>query len=103
MQCLPPSPVPASIAAAYSLNVSRIDRWLVYRRLQELQINAWCLADGSLWAEVPSPSIALLIRSVVQQILAPRQDLVHWLDRCWEMQPVRVSVSMPSHPSPGGA
>ncbi|MCU0525220.1 MAG: hypothetical protein MUF72_10380 [Elainella sp. Prado103] len=105
MQPAPPTSIPlSSIATAYSLNISRIDRWLVHQRLQELQINAWCLADGSIWAEVPSPGTALLIRSVTQQVLSPRPDLVRWLDRCWELKFVQGSSAMHSNLySPGGA
>jgi hypothetical protein len=66
------------------ISVPRIDRWRVYHRLQELKIPCWCLPDGSLRVEVQTGVGALLLRSVVQQFIAPRQEMVNWLERCWE-------------------
>lgn len=59
-------------------------RWCVYRRLQELEIPCWCPDDGSLWSGVENCIHAILVRSTVQQFVAPRQELVDWLERCWE-------------------
>jgi hypothetical protein len=64
--------------------VPRIDRWRIYRRLEELMIPCWCLADGSLRVEVQHGIGALLLRSVVQQFVASRQEMVNWLERCWD-------------------
>ncbi|WP_318013990.1 Asr1405/Asl0597 family protein [Oscillatoria salina] len=72
--------------------ISRSDRWLLYRRLQELKISCWCPADGSLWVEVNHCLDAVLLRSAVQQLVASRPELVNWLERCWETQ-----VPSPSH------
>ena len=69
--------------ATYSLQVSRIDRWQVSYRLQELNIASWCLEDGSLQVEVKHAIAALLVRSVVRQ-LASRSESVDWLERCWQ-------------------
>jgi hypothetical protein len=52
--------------------------------LQELMIPCWCLPDGTLRVEVSDAIAAILLRSVVQQFLASRKDLVIWLDRCWQ-------------------
>jgi hypothetical protein len=65
------------------VSVHRIDRWRIYHRLQELMIPCWCLPDGSLRVEVQTSTSALLLRSVVQQFVAPRQEMVNWLERCW--------------------
>jgi hypothetical protein len=67
---------------AYRLEIDRTDRWCIYHRLQELNLPCWCLPDGSLWVDVLSCSAALLVRSVVLQMLAPRTELVDWLERC---------------------
>lgn len=72
-------PLPAT---AYQLDIDRIDRWCVYHRLQELNLSCWCLPDGSLWVDVLSCTAVLLVRSVVQQMLAPRVELIDWLERC---------------------
>lgn len=64
--------------------ISRSDRWIVYHRLQELTISCWCPADGTLWVEIEHGIDAILLRSIVQQLVASRQELIDWLERCWE-------------------
>ncbi len=64
--------------------VSRSERWLIHRRLEELMIPCWCPDDGSLWVEIEHGIDAILLRSTVYQAIASRQELVDWLDRCWE-------------------
>lgn len=76
----------ADICLIDVISVPRIDRWRVYYRLQELKIPCWCLPDGSLQVEVQTSLGALLLRSVVQQFVAPRQEMVNWLERCWETE-----------------
>ncbi|HEY9710307.1 MAG TPA: Asr1405/Asl0597 family protein [Oculatellaceae cyanobacterium] len=76
----PPSSNPS---VGQIVNVSRIDRWVIYHRLQELMIPCWCPADGSLRVEVNNSVAAVLVRSTVQQFVASRQELVEWLERCW--------------------
>jgi hypothetical protein len=65
--------------------VPRTDRWRIYHRLQELQIPCWCLPDGSLHVEVQNITGAFLLRSVVQQFVASRQEMVSWLEQCWDV------------------
>ncbi len=64
--------------------VSRSERWLVHHRLQELMIPCWCPDDGSLWVEIEHGNHAILLRSAVYGAIASRQELVEWLERCWE-------------------
>jgi hypothetical protein len=66
--------------------ISRSDRWFVSRRLQELTINCWCPEDGSLWVEIDNSTHAVLLRSAVYQLMASRQELIDWLERCWDEQ-----------------
>jgi hypothetical protein len=73
-------------SVTHIVSVPRIDRWRIYYRLQELMIPCWCLPDGSLHVEVQSSIGALLLRSVVQQFLASRSEMVNWLERCWEAE-----------------
>ena len=68
------------------VSVSRIDRWLIHRRLQELMINSWCPTNGELLVKINSCIDAILIRSTVKQLVAPREELVDWLERCWQME-----------------
>ena len=88
MSSLPNSGVVlASTSAPFAkvVAVPPIDRWRIYFRLQELMIPCWCLQDGSLHVEVQSGTAALLLRSVVQQFVASRQEMVNWLERCWQI------------------
>lgn len=73
-----------NVPVAHIISVPRGDRWRIYHRLQELMIPCWCPEDGSLRVEVQNGIGALLLRSVVQQFLAPRQEIVTWLERCWD-------------------
>lgn len=61
------------------------DRWRIYHRLQELMIKSWCPADGSLRVQVNSCLTAILVRSTVLQFTASRQELIDWLERCWQL------------------
>lgn len=68
----------------YILQIPLSDRWQIYHRLQELMIPCWCLADGSLRVQVNSCLVAILVRSTVLQFMASRQELVDWLEQCWD-------------------
>ncbi|PSB10742.1 hypothetical protein C7B76_23930 [filamentous cyanobacterium CCP2] len=74
----------ANIAVIDVVSVPRVDRWRIYHRLQELKIPCWCLPDGSLHVKVQNGTGALLLRSVVQQFVASRPEMVNWLERCWD-------------------
>jgi hypothetical protein len=63
--------------------VSRLDRWRICHRLQELMIPCWCPPDGSLRVDIRDSINALLLRSVVQQFTASRPEMLDWLERCW--------------------
>jgi len=71
--------------------ISRSDRWIVHHRLQELTISCWCPADGTLWVEIEHGIDAILLGSIVQQLVASRQELIDWLERCWETKLLRSS------------
>ncbi|MBF2050046.1 MAG: hypothetical protein IGS54_22210 [Elainella sp. C42_A2020_010] len=64
--------------------ISRSDRWQVHQRLEELEIASTCLRDGSLKVEIRSPLTIIQLRSVLQQFTASRQQLVDWLEQCWQ-------------------
>ncbi|NJR49235.1 MAG: hypothetical protein HC780_06370 [Leptolyngbyaceae cyanobacterium CSU_1_3] len=71
-------------SGTHVVSVSRSDRWRIARRLQELMIPCWCPEDGSLRVEVQNCIGVLLLRSVVQQFVASRPEMVNWLERCWD-------------------
>ncbi|MEB3293401.1 MAG: hypothetical protein VKJ24_09585, partial [Synechococcales bacterium] len=77
-----------SLLSTHIVSVSRIDRWQVYARLQELKIPCWCLQDGSLRVQVQNGIAALLLRSVVQQCVTSRQERLDWLERCWRFSAI---------------
>ncbi len=63
-------------------------RWQIYHRLQELQIRCWCPVDGSLRVQVSSHMDIVLIRSIVMQFTASRQELINWLRKCWKLSEI---------------
>ncbi|HEY9622756.1 MAG TPA: Asr1405/Asl0597 family protein [Crinalium sp.] len=66
-----------------SISVPLSDRWLVYQRLQELDIPCHRLGDGSLQADINTPTAATQLWSITFQLTASRQQLISWLNRCW--------------------
>lgn len=76
----------ADVSVGQAIAIPRADRWRIHRRLQELHIPCACLTDGSLRVNVNHPLALILVRSTVQQFMAPRQELVTWLDRCWHTE-----------------
>ncbi|KAM3096316.1 Asr1405/Asl0597 family protein [Phormidesmis sp. 146-35] len=67
------------------LQISRGDRWIAHYRLQELSITCTLTSDGFLRVDVNNLTDILQVRSVIQQLTAPRQTLTQWLDRCWSI------------------
>jgi hypothetical protein len=78
-------PDPLVSESSETINVARQDRWQVYQRLQELDISCSCTLEQPLRAQIQGPADALQVWSVIQQITAPRQELVFWLKRCWKV------------------
>lgn len=68
------------------VTIPRDLRSSAYLRLQELSVPCWCSEDGHLRVEINSLVVALQLRSVVQQITAPRRLLVDWLEKCWQVE-----------------
>lgn len=71
-----------------AIAITGVDRWEVYRRLQDLEFFCHCSTDRPLQVEIASPNAAIQLWSVVRQIAAPRQELVAWLKYCWQIQAV---------------
>ncbi|MDX2232434.1 MAG: hypothetical protein NW220_22580 [Leptolyngbyaceae cyanobacterium bins.349] len=72
-------------SSPHVVNIARSDRWPLYHRLQELMIPCWCLPDGTLQVDIQDGLSAWLLWSVVRQFSASRQDLVTWLNQCWDV------------------
>jgi hypothetical protein len=78
-------PDPLVSESSETINVARQDRWQVYQRLQELDIACSCTLEQPLQTHIHTPADVLQVWSVIQQITAPRQELVFWLKRCWKV------------------
>ncbi|HIK32030.1 MAG TPA: hypothetical protein IGS17_10425 [Oscillatoriales cyanobacterium M59_W2019_021] len=74
---------PESPETLQIVGLSPCDRWLVYQRLQELDIPCHCELYQPLRVRVPSLQAAIQLWSAVRSISAPRQELVSFLERCW--------------------
>jgi hypothetical protein len=66
------------------LEVSWVDRWQVYKRLQELDINCWCEVEQPLRVHLKNANEAMQLESVLKQFTANRHELVQLLQRCWQ-------------------
>lgn len=68
------------------VKVNRGDRWQVYYRLKALDIECTCQTDRPLMVYPNSPQAAVQIWSVTKQFSANRQELIGWLNQCWEIE-----------------
>lgn len=67
------------------VEVSGVERWQVYQRLQELAIPCGCAPNQPLRVQIETATAAAQLWSVVKQLTAPHCDLVHWLEHCWQI------------------
>ncbi|MGH8002656.1 MAG: Asr1405/Asl0597 family protein [Brasilonema sp.] len=67
----------------YIIEVDKVDRWQIYRRLQELDIPCWCETNQPLTVEISNPTAAIQLWSVVRQFTTNRQDLIRNLQKSW--------------------
>ncbi|MGB3404956.1 MAG: Asr1405/Asl0597 family protein [Microcoleaceae cyanobacterium] len=75
---------PVEPTAGEIVQVNWIDRWSVYKRLQELEIPCCCGAQQPLRANINNCRDAFQLISVIKQLTASRQELIHNLERCWQ-------------------
>jgi hypothetical protein len=84
------NPIPVEPTAGDIVQVNWIDRWSVYKRLQELEIPCCCAAQQPLRANINNCRDAIQLISVMKQLTASRQELIHNLERCWQQpSPIR--------------
>ena len=67
------------------IEVNWADRWLVYHRLQELEIPCQCSSNQPLTVELRSTMSAIQLWSINKQLTETRQDLINWLNHCWNV------------------
>lgn len=68
------------------ISVNWLDRWQVYNRLKALEIECLCQTNQPLEVYPDNPQAIIQIWSVVKQLTAPRQELIDWLNQCWEIK-----------------
>lgn len=76
-------PYPNSLSSQI-IEIARCDRWQVRQRLEELGISSTCSHEGSLKVEVHSPVALAQLHSVLRQFTASRQQLLDWMEQCWQ-------------------
>ncbi|HHP7231751.1 MAG TPA: Asr1405/Asl0597 family protein [Xenococcaceae cyanobacterium] len=62
------------------------ERWQVYYRLKALEIECYCQLDQPLQVEPSNPQAAIQLWSVAKQYTANRQELIAWLNQCWQIK-----------------
>lgn len=71
------------------VELDRVNRWTVYRRLQELEMVCDCGYDRPLTVAIDTPADALLVWSVVQAVTLSKPSLTDHLERCWQQRSLR--------------
>lgn len=66
-----------------------INRWIVYRRLQDLGLTCRYGRSHPLTVAISTPIDALLVWSVVQTTTQSKPALTDHLDRCWQQRSPR--------------
>ena len=79
------NPADPELAVCEIVQVSWLDRWQVYKRLQELEIPCWCGVDQPLRAQINTVKQAAQLISVLRQVSASRAELAEWLEGCWQI------------------
>lgn len=77
-------PINSQSVLNHAIEVNRADRWAVCHRLQELGISCCCSTNFSLQVNIASSTAAIQLWSVVKQVTASRNELVRWLNNCWD-------------------
>jgi hypothetical protein len=69
----------------FTLGINWVDRWSVYQRLQQLHIDCQCGCNQPLEVKFNSPTEILQMWSVIRQQTACRNELIAWLEYCWQL------------------
>lgn len=67
--------------------VKWLDRWQVYHRLQALEIPCTCCYSQPLQISLTplNATMAIQVWSVVRQIKEQREELIRFLEQCWQL------------------
>ncbi|WP_088240695.1 Asr1405/Asl0597 family protein [Calothrix rhizosoleniae] len=66
------------------IEVDWLDRWLVYKRLQELEIPCSCEMNQPLTVQISNPVALIQVWSVIRHSSASRQQLIRILEKSWQ-------------------
>ncbi len=66
------------------VEVDWLDRWLVYKRLQELEIPCSCETNQPLTVQISNPVDLVQVWSVIRHFSASRQQLIRILKKSWQ-------------------
>lgn len=78
------TPSNPNLQLGQTFKIQGIDRWQVYRRLDELAVPCWCAPHQPLQVRIDNTTIALQVWSVLKQFTASKQELCEWLEGCWK-------------------
>lgn len=65
------------------IEVNWLDRWSVYKRLQEIGIPCSCSVNQPLTAVINSPIALVQLWSVLRCCTSSRQEMILFLHKCW--------------------
>lgn len=67
------------------ISVHWMHKWDVYHRLKALEIDCHCQTNQPLTIDLNTTQTAIQLWSVVKHSSASRQELIDWLNRCWQL------------------
>ena len=70
----------------HSVEIKNTQRWSIYHRLRELEIPCRCSTNQPLQVELERPGEIAQLCFVVKQLTAPRNELIEWLNDCWQIE-----------------
>lgn len=65
------------------LQIPASDRSYIYHRLQELNITCFSDVHGYLHIQTNNSQEVIIVRTVLMEVFASRDQLVTWLEQCW--------------------
>lgn len=67
----------------YCVEIDRNQRWILYHRLQELEMTCYCSSDRPLQVELNNALAIAQLYFAVKQLTSSRSESIEWLNRCW--------------------
>jgi predicted DNA-binding transcriptional regulator AlpA len=72
------------MGAEQQLEVTGMERWQIYQRLQELEISCRCNSYGALFVNYSDAIAIAQVWSVARHVRMQRSELTQWLEQCWK-------------------